>query len=469
MAIIKLQNQNLVLDTPYTVLAADTASGQTALSVKNMTGFAANQIIILGNLGGQGSEVVSISGSPSGNVITSATTTIYAHGAGTPVRVIQYNQVEFSNAATVGGSKSVLATIALAADNDTTNYIDTSGSTGYYFGRFKNSITSAFSGYSDPIPVAGYGLLSARTIIDKALSEINKTTSSVLTDAFAFSQIDNCQTEVLRELKRWSFMQKFNAIIGTVSTGSWKVLVPTDLDDQNTNKTIYNLRLAGNPDLIWVDKEKFDALLADMLFTTLAATLNVGDSTMTLSNSSGYTATGSVQVGAYTYAYTANDTTTGILTLSALVPANEGQSSGADVFQNIQTGLPGWWTIFGGYIWYLPVTDATYNGLNLYLDYYTKQSMITSDSVQLVIPDPMVAVYYLCEKFLIRLANGDETDAAVAYHTKFQARLDKMKQKETLGRTFILKPRYQNFAQQSVFDDGDPRWIRDGRFPNTGF
>lgn len=471
MGVVKLQNQNLVLDTPKTFFAVNTASGVSSLTVKNITGFDVNQILILENLGNEGAEIIATHAStaPSGSTITLAANTVFPHSASASIRVIQYDQVEFSTATTTTGAKTVLATIPLQADSLTTNYIDNSGATGYYFGRFYNSITATFSGYSSPIPIDGYGILSARAVIDAALGEINKQTSEVLSDSFAFTQLDNCQTEILRELKRWSFMQKFNTIIGQVSTGSWKVAVPTDLDDQNTNKSIYNLRLGKESRLTWVDKEKFDELIGDMAFTTLASTLSVGDSTMVLTNSGDFGSSGTVTIGAYTYDFTANNTNTGTLTLSAVVPSGEGQAIGADVFLNPQSGTPAYWTIFGGYIYYTPITASTYNGQNLYLDYYIKQTRITADSQELIINDPTVAVYYLCEKFLKKLNNGATSPDAQEYGQMFHAGVQNMKNKEVLGKTFKMKPRYQNFAIRSGLDSNDNRNIRGGNVPNTGF
>lgn len=472
MSLIKAitNNTNLTIGAIKTFLTVNTASGVTSLTVKNITSFANNDILVIGQFGNEGTEIAYVSGTPSGSTINLTTATTFPHSASTPIIVIDFDQVEFSHATTTTGSKTTLATVNMVVDTpDFTRYNDTTYTTGYYFIRFKNSITSLFSDYSDPIPVTGYTLLSARTLIDKALGEINKSTSEVLSDEFAFQQIDNCQTEVIRELKRWSFMQKFDSIIGQVSTGSWKVAIPTDLDDENTNKSVYQLRVGTQQRLIYVDKEKFDEFLVGVSYTTLASTLNVGDATMTLTDSSDFDSTGTVTIGAYSYDYTANNTTTGVLTLSSVVPSGEGQSSGADVFQGATTGLPLYFTIYGGYVYYTPNTASTYDGRNLYMDYYIKQTMITTDSETIVIPDPMVVVYYLCAKFLTKLANGEETPGAQAYMAKYVARREKMKQKEVNGRTFKFKPLIQNFNIQSQFNEDTPRWIRDANFPNTGF
>ena len=454
-----------------TFLTSDTASGSGTLTVKNIVGFAINQYLLIGEPGMQGSEIIKTNAStaPTGSTITLASNTILPHGASTFVYVLKFDQVEFSSAATIGGSKTVIqAATNILADQMYTEYNDLTATALFYFARFKESIGGTFSPYSDAAPAAGYGILSARAIIDAALGEINKTTSEVLSDTFAFTQLDMYQSEVIRELKRWSFMQKFNSIIGQVTTGSWKVAVPVDLDDQNTNKSVYNIRVGTEGRLTWVDKEKFDELLDDMAFTTLASIANVGDSTLTLTNSGDFGTSGTATIGAYTYPYTANNTTTGVLTLTSVIPASQNQAAGADVFLNPNSGLPNYWTTFGGYIYYLPITDATYNGFNLYLDYYSSQVRITGDNSTLVVPDPTAAINYLCWKFLKKLNNGEDTDASKAYQLSYMNRVVKMKNKEVLGKTFKMRPRYNNFAVQSEFDNGDGKVIRDGAFPDTG-
>ena len=157
------------------------------------------------------------------------------------------------------------------------------------------------------------------------------------------------------------------------------------------------------------------------------------------------------------------------MTLQDPITVDTTQPIGADVFGNIQTGLPTYWTTYGGYIYWFPVTAPTYNLKNMYLSYYIKQVRITSDYDNLIIPDPMVAVNYLCWKFLKKLNNGEDTPASLQYMNAYLARREKMKQKETMNRTFKLKPLYNNFAIESQFDQNDSRIIRDGNFPNTGF
>jgi len=467
MSLIKAitNNTNLTIGAIRTFLTTNTPAGVTALSVKNITSFADDQILVIGQFGNEGTEVSYVSGTPSGSAMALDSATNFPHSTDTPVIVIDFDQVEFSHADTVTGSKTVLATINIVVDTpDFTRYNDTTYTTGYYFIRFKNSITNVFSDFSDPIPVTGYTQFTARYLIDAALGGINKKTSEVLSDSFAFVEIDNCQMETLRELKRWSFLQKFDQIIGQISTGSWKIPVPTDLDDQFTNKSIFSIKIGREWTLDWIDKDRWNRLTESMAYTTLASNILVSDATITLTDSSDFDSGGTVQIGANTYAYTANDTTTGILTLTDVSTTTN--TAGQDAFEFPVIGLPTCFTIFGGFIWFDRVVAATYDGRNVYGDYYKKVDSISTDSQTIVLPDPLVVQYYLQWKFLLKLNNGEENQASLAKMANYTARRDKMKQKEVIGTTFVQKPRVNNWSLQSQFDNQDSKRIRDGNYPN---
>lgn len=339
-----------------------------------------------------------------------------------------------------------------------------------------NSIQN-ISPYSDDAPYEGYTLQSARYVINSALDEINKTESQTLTDEFAFQQLDNVQMEVIQLLKRWSFMQKFDITVGHAAQGSWKFTLPEDIGNDKSNKSVYQLRVGTQQRLVWVDKQKFDEFLVGVAYSTLAANANMGDTTLTLVDSSSFNSlasqtqdgSGSVTIGANTYAYSANDTETGILTLEDALTADNTAAIGADVFQGATQGLPNYWTTYGGLAYYWPITSQSYNGFQLLMDYYSKQLKITSDSDLLVFPDTTVAIYYLCWKMLKKLNNGSENESSLAYKSQYEAQKEKMRVKEVMNRTFKFRPRIQNFATQSAFSESTPRWVRDAEFPNTGF
>lgn len=344
------------------------------------------------------------------------------------------------------------------------------------------NIAGFLSPYSDPVPYASYTLLSARSIIDTALGEINKTTSEVLSDEFAFQQLDMFQTDVLRELKRWSFMQKFDAIIGQFKVGQWKLPLPDGttlpaIDDKDTNKSIYNIRVGTNGRLTWIDKAKWDDFIFNLAYSTLSVNLTVGATTMTLVNSGDFThitpsntqGSGTVIIGANSYDYSANDITTGILTLTTAITSANTATAGQDVFQNANQGLPSYYTIFDNTVWYWPITSNEYDGNNAFMDYYIAQTRIQKDSDEIVVPDPQCASYFLQWKFLKKMNNGQEDNTTLIQKQNYMDRRDTLKNKEVLNRTFKNHARFQNFAIQEQSNSGDPRFIRDGAFPNTGF
>lgn len=463
---IRVPIYDLMVDATATFLTVDTALGVTSLTVKNISGFASNQVIIIGTTGNENCELIktSTSLSPSGSTVTLASATKFAHSAGSPVTIINFDQIEYGYSESLGDSISTLTTLTITPDSIETKYNDTAFTTGFYYARFKNSINSTFSPYSDDVPVLGYGPLTARSLIDNALQSINKKTSDVLTDEFGFMQLNNCTTEVIRELKRWSFLQKFNYKAGTVHTATWRIELPGDCDDQNTNKSIYNIRIGTDQDLVWVDKEKWDEITEGVANTLLAADINVNDVSIFCVDSSNFDDGGTVYIGANNYSYTENDRSTGTLTLT--VPSTTDNDAGEDVFFGGSLGMPQYWTTFGEDIYFYPIADSNHNNRSLFLDYYVSITQIYSDSDSIVFPDPTVAQYYLAWKFLVKQNNGIENEGSLAQKINFTTRLATMKNKETMNRTFQWKPLINRIDE---LNDDDGRQVRDGNFPNTGF
>ena len=163
-------------DNPYTSLAGDYAAGVTSLQVKNTNGFASNKYAVLGSIGFEQAELVQ-----TGTVTPPSTlagfTTVYPHNADSKVIAFDYNQINIYRSTTgINGSYSVLATINIQIDNDTTPYEDTnSQSTYYYKFSYYNSAASLESSLSDPIAATGFVFYSLKTLIDRVLSLFGDT------------------------------------------------------------------------------------------------------------------------------------------------------------------------------------------------------------------------------------------------------------------------------------------------------
>ncbi len=304
-------------------------------------------------------------------------------------------------------------------------------------------------------------LLTASTIIADAVGQINKEgvyPSTVLTAAFSLQQLDAFQGEVLSEQKRWGFMQSFDTVLGDTATGNWRVAVPTDLDDQYTNRGIWNFRIGTQSNLTFVDKAKWDEITSQVAHTTLKVAIVVGDAIVTLTDSSDFADSGVILVGANEYTYTANDRTTGILTLSAVTTTTN--LILASVFQNASMGAPIYWTIFNGYIDHWPLISSQYDKRNYYLDYYKAQTALASASSVLVVPDPAAASYYLQWKMLKKLNNGQETAESAAAKANYINAAEKLKQKDSLGRVFRLKPRKNSINVSGGYSDSKSDRLR---------
>lgn len=454
---LRIPTRDLLIGAPSSFLTNDFASGVSALTVRNIYGFAINQVLFIGQPGVESSEFVKTHGStaPTGSTVTLSAVTTQSHSNSDQVYIVQYDQVEISYATTLTGTKTVLTTQNLDVAEETV-YYDNTITTGYYFARFKNSITSTFSSYSDGCPIGSYAINTARFIIDSALSEINKESSALYSDEFGFSQINKCQMEVLREQKRWSWMQALGATTES-SVGMWRIPVPVDLDDQNTNKSTLNFRVGTDPNMIFVYKDEWDNVVQGVSYTQLGSTLNIGDATVTLSDSSNFDASGSLTIGSDTLSYTANNTSTGILTLTAVSTVT--YASGYDVFQGATQGTPTYFTINSGYLWHYPVLDSLHDGKDYSLDYYMTLTPINSDTDTIVVPDPVLVIDYLRWKFLKRQNNGDETNGSLEAKQCFKDRLKQLVQKEVMTKKIVMKPRFNDYSKLGTID-GDGKYVR---------
>src|SRR5438552_2889080 len=103
MAIVQIATKTLTEQQPSTYTIADNAAGLLTLTVKNITGFGLDQILLLGDFGNGDAEIVKTSHttSPSGSTITLLTTTVFAHSSSTLISVLPYDKIELSTATTV--------------------------------------------------------------------------------------------------------------------------------------------------------------------------------------------------------------------------------------------------------------------------------------------------------------------------------------------------------------------------------
>lgn len=383
---ISINNTSLAKDKKHTFLSASASSTGTTLTVESISGFNVDKILLIGEFGNEQSEIVLTSSAeePSGSTITLASALKFSHPQGTKVYLLDWNQIEVSWAETVSGSKEVLATIDIQADQIETLYTDEEKATGYYFIRFKNSIDGTYSSYSSPIPYGDFGDNTVAKAIQYAFKRNKiKDFTDFIDHDFMIEEINNCLRYIRGKKKKWTYLQDFNYVLGQTARGEFSVALPIDVWHKS-HKSILSVRVGDYAELTYKDKKEFDALLTGVARTTLVSDANIGDTEITLTNAYDFKDSGAVMINGQIIEYSAKNNSTGKL---SGIPANGTGSitatisSGDNVWQgSYKESRPQYYTVYDGYLYWYPLTDSTRPIMNIVADFWTEAPEVDSDS-----------------------------------------------------------------------------------------
>lgn len=393
---LSVSNSILLQGRPFTYLTAQSAAGATTLAVENANNLAINQILSLGEIGNQGTEIVKThaSAAVSGLTITLTAALARTHAPYKKVSIILYDQVEFSHASTITGSKTVLVTKNLDFSKDDTTYDDTANSSGYYFVRFKNSIDSTFSEYSDAIPFAGLDGNTLGFAINYAMKRNKMTGFTESVDhKFFVDEANDCLEFIAGKMKGWTKLQILNAILGQTAYGTFKVALPSDIWENKGLKSILGLRVGSESDMSGVPWYKLEKRMRDLVYTQVRTQATAGDTTLAIDNSYDFADSGSVNVyisgTLYTITYTGvtRSSSSGVLTgipasgtgaITVTIPVD------TYVFYGETTGEPDEFSVDSdGNIVFYPLCGTTFANKNIFIDYYTGPTTVDSDSDEL--------------------------------------------------------------------------------------
>lgn len=221
-------------DLEKSYLSNSYAAGVTSLEIKNNDRFAANDRIMIGEMGQEKTEVVTVSGTSGGTTLTVGTT-VFEHSADDPVYILRFDQVKFYKS-TDGTSYSVLSTQNLDVDNAdlATKYDDTTGtSSDYYKFTFYHSISGVESAYSDVIGGAGWRRQQIGNIIDEILREVSDLQETFISRAEILGYFNDVNDELLTEVARpYSFLHTRTTF--TRTSGRNYIDFPTDSNSKQT-------------------------------------------------------------------------------------------------------------------------------------------------------------------------------------------------------------------------------------------
>jgi hypothetical protein len=408
---IEINNSEITQDVDNGYLSTDIASASSTLTLDSITNFAINQILVLGKIGQEKTEIIKTHAAtaPTGSTVTLASNTIYTHNRGEEVSISKWDQYEISHSVTATGTKTALTTtlgsglVAIDVTREDTLYYDTEYDSGYYFIRRKNSITSEFSGYSDAIPYLGYEANSVGGVIDSALKTSGEKIDDVITKDFLTECLNEGRMELDQAIgaERWSYRTEFDYSAGQVVPGMNKLTLPTDMKESATFKNLLSLRIGRDKlPLTKVDKTALNRWYQGVARTTLSSNALTADVTLTLTSSGDFDDSGEVVVAGSavtstldTVSYTANDLSTTLSGVTGIQVA--GHTAGAVVWQGATFGRPMEYTVDNGEIIFSQPFSDDEAGENIVIDYYKELEIVDSDADLLDEPGYRMYVPYL--------------------------------------------------------------------------
>jgi hypothetical protein len=415
------------LDTDYTFLTTDYSAGVSDFAIENGLKFSDGDYIVV-NSGNEKSEILSISGSPTTTSMSLASNSEHPHNRGEMIRIIPFNQVIIESS-TDDDTYTILTTIDIRPDADNTFYAHTDGTVGtYYKVRFKNEANTTYSTYSDKVIATGYVANSVGKLIQTALEDTGEEISPVLTKRYLLNAINEGRREIDEDegVIRWAFRSVFNYNLYSIIPGQFKVAVPTDLREPETNKNIISIRVGkdGYP-CKYFDQRAFDNSYAGVYHTTLNGAVDTTDTTIILDDSGDFNESGSIDVAGQeideeidSIAYTGNTETTNTLTGVTEI-RTAGHADGTDVWQNASYGLPVNYTIDDGYIYFSQPFSDDEAGESVFIDYYKNITNVDSDADLLDEPFYSLFIPYLRYKIKQKLDKDLDWQRDVDY-LKFQ-------------------------------------------------
>jgi len=401
---IKANISKLTLNAPQLVLDADAAAGATSITVQSILGVTTDNILLFRGVGGERAEIVATHASttPTGNTVTLvAAGLVESHPAGTIVYVIQWNQVRFYSAATeidANDDDTGLTALAAAQNINPTEfdnvYVDTTVTSGFLYYRFSDSINTINDVYSDPIPYGVFQIQFADDEVGYILEFVRRKLGHEWDNRFskqaAMDETNACLRYMQGKLKRWSRYLVADHVLGQTARGVFDAALPSDIYDNETNKSILQVRVGtAEHSLIPLDEKEFDAEMQGVVHTQVRTEASATDTTLEVDNSYDFDDDGTVNIytstaaDAITYTGVTRSATAGVLTG---VPASGSGAIGAthavdtNVWQGESEGEPWYFNVRNGRLRYWPLPGSTWVNKNIFLDYNEEVTKVDSES-----------------------------------------------------------------------------------------
>jgi len=459
------KNRQLAIDlTPLveaglevTFLSADVAAASSTLTVKDINGFAVDQYLLIGELGQETSEIIKTHAAtvPSGTTITLAANTSFAHAAGTKVYRIEFNQIEINHATTASGSKTVLATVDIQADQKIQVYTTTSQTSGYYFARFKNAAAATFGGYSDALLYGGWASNTVGHMIEQACRELGITLGNLLsrTDCYDFLN-DGLRFVQGKQVHFSHYILNESTLDLPISAGEFAYDLPSNSNDTSSHSSLLNVRIGTGSNLEYVDPRDFEATFEGQA-TDLVSAASIGATSLfwLFGTGSDFTSSGTltffVAGTKYTCTYTGIDVpnlqftgipASGSGSITVNIPAN------TRIYQNPILGTPTKYTTSRDELRLSPVPDEDCHNWNIWIDFEKEVTEVDSDGDTLDAPRYDMMQDYLKWRMKMRVKNNGNLDLNDGHYVMFKEKLNDAIRTSRSTHVHKMKPKVNRIS-----------------------
>ena len=243
--LVKLKNPSLS-ENRKTYISDDYASGST-LSVESTIGYSNNDFIVVGPIGTEKAELTNLTATPPSDTSFTITALNFSHPKDTLVQLTRWDKFSLEYRTSSSGSWNIYAGMPTDIEWDSlyTEYNDSSATSSYQW-RFRlyNSVTAAYSDYSDTLSATGW----ERGSVGEMISSVRKIVSDAQEDTKDEEIIrffNDAQQKIYSLYDRWYFLLKTGTVIDTVaSTRTYSL--PSDFGRMHSVKYNY---VAGGTDV----------------------------------------------------------------------------------------------------------------------------------------------------------------------------------------------------------------------------
>ena len=223
-------------DLEKSYLANPYSAGVTSIEVTNNNRFAANDRVMIGGMGNEATEIVTVSAANANGTTLTVGATLFNHSADDPVTILPFDQVKYYRATSSGGSYSVISTQNLDVDNAEleTRYDDTAGTSSHYYKfTFYHSISTVESAFSDVLQGSGWRREQVGRIVDEVLEEVSDKNEDNITRTELLGYFNDVNDDLKVNVSRpYNFLRARTTLTRTADTNY--IDFPTDSNGKQT-------------------------------------------------------------------------------------------------------------------------------------------------------------------------------------------------------------------------------------------